>query len=41
MMRRFFRKILFLILVATTTLVAIVAFLDLVVMPYLVDVPRV
>ncbi len=41
MMRRFFRKILFLMLVATTTLVAIVAFLDLVVMPYMVDVPRV
>lgn len=41
MMRRFFRKILFFVLVAAMTLVAIVAFLDLVVMPYLVDVPRV
>ena len=41
MMRRFLLKILFLVLVATTTLVAIVAFIDLVIMPYLVDVPRV
>ena len=41
MMRRFFRKILLFVLVATMTLVAIVAFIDLVVMPYLVDVPRV
>ena len=41
MIRRFLRKIMFFILVAVATLVAIVAFIDLVVMPYLVDVPRV
>jgi serine/threonine-protein kinase len=41
MIRRFLGKILFVLIIAVTTLVAVVAFIDLAVMPYLVDVPRV